>query len=596
MDTYVNPVYRAPCPDPFVLKHAGEYWGFCTGIEPDGRCFGILHSRDLVRWRRLGAAMDPLPGGHTCYWAPEVAAHGGRFYLYYSVGNEERMQIRVAVADRPQGPYEDAGRALTREPFAIDAHVFEDDDGARYLFYATDFLAHTHVGTGTVVDRLLDPLQLEGRPRPVSRARYDWQVYDPARAEKGGVRWHTVEGPFVVKRKGVYHQMFSAGNWKNETYGVAAAHTDDLARPGGPNGEWEQSCDGAAVLPLMRTIPGRVLGPGHNSVVRGPDNRQLYCVYHRWDEELNERVLAIDRLDAAGDRLILLGPTYTPQRAPNAPAVEGPRARVKLAGGAFLLEVAAAGALRLALRREGAVLWSWTGLWQDAAPHHLRLDVNPPALVARLDGARVCARTALTGLPDELVAEGESIVSFELTPGWEELFEGGDADLDAGGWRAGGPRQAWQVAGRRLVGQAADTQRLVREMSLPAYELVVNLRVEGGADGAAGVLPALTRHGDGPALWLRRDGAGWAAELEPANGDGPARRVPLPPRVDGGAFQQFRFVKEGGRLAVAFGAEPLFETGVVEGAACPGLLVRRGVAAFDMVRMTALARRAGGVL
>jgi GH43 family beta-xylosidase len=312
-ETYLNPVYGRDCPDPFVLKFAGEYWAFCTGFWRDGRAFGVLHSLDLVEWRELAGALEPLPGGHTCYWAPEVVYDNGRFLMYYSVGNEVNMTIRVAVSSHPAGPYVDAGRSLTREQFAIDAHVFVDDDGTRHLFYATDFLEHTHIGTGTVRDRLIDALTLEGRPVPVTRARYDWQVYDPERREKGGVRWHTVEGPTVLKHKGRYYEMFSGGNWQNTTYGVSFATAARVDEPS----EWEQACDGAHVLPILRTLPGKVLGPGHNSVVRGPDNRQLFCIYHRWAEE--GRVLAIDRLDWAGERMLVLGPSTTPQPAPIAP-------------------------------------------------------------------------------------------------------------------------------------------------------------------------------------------------------------------------------------------------------------------------------------
>ena len=58
----------------------------------------------------------------------------------------------VAVSKRPDGGFVDAGKRLTFEEFAIDAHVFIDDDGSRYMFYATDFLEHTHIGTGTVVE------------------------------------------------------------------------------------------------------------------------------------------------------------------------------------------------------------------------------------------------------------------------------------------------------------------------------------------------------------------------------------------------------------------------------------------------------------
>lgn len=172
--TCLNPVYSRSCPDPFVLKHRGECWCYATGFWHDGRCFGVLHSRGLVTWRDVGGAMEPLPGGHTCYWAPEVWYENGRFLMYYSVGNGERRQIRVAVAAHPAGPFTDSGHVLTRKEFAIDARIFRDDDSTRYLYYATDFLSHTHIGTGTVCDRLLDPFTLAGEPRPVTRARYDW--------------------------------------------------------------------------------------------------------------------------------------------------------------------------------------------------------------------------------------------------------------------------------------------------------------------------------------------------------------------------------------------------------------------------------------
>lgn len=316
-ETYLNPVYHGSAPDPFVLKYCGEYWAYCTGVWHDGRCFGVLHSRDLVHWRALAGAMDPLPDSPPHYWAPEVAYDNGRFLMYYSVGDEEHMHIRVATAEHPAGPFVDSGRRLTSEVFAIDAHVFVDDDGARYLFYATDFLDHGQIGTGTVCARLRDPFTIELPPRPVTLPRYDWHVYDPRRVEKGGVRWHTVEGPSVLKRKGRYYQMFSGGNWRNTSYGVSYATSDSILAAA----EWTQIADGERVLPILRTIAGRVIGPGHNSVVRGPDNQQLFCVYHRWSNDLAERRLAIDPLDWAGERLLVLGPSTEAQPAPLRPAI-----------------------------------------------------------------------------------------------------------------------------------------------------------------------------------------------------------------------------------------------------------------------------------
>jgi beta-xylosidase len=310
---YQNPVYVGNFPDPFVLKHNGEYWAYCSGVWQDGRCFGILYSPDLVNWQECAGALAPLPGDFLCYWAPEVSYFEGKFYMYYSVGNEEFMHIRVAVAEHPAGPFEDSGKVLTQEKFAIDAHVFADPlSGKRYLFYATDYLEHTHIGTGTAFDELLDPFILAGKPRPVTRAKYNWQVYDPARAEKGGVRWHTVEGPFVLYHNGLYYQMFSGGNWQNVSYGVSYAVTRDLTT----TEEWAQAADGERILPILRTIEGKVIGPGHNSVVVGPDGSELWCIYHRWSHDRRARQMAIDRLVFESDELKVFGPSTTPQPYP----------------------------------------------------------------------------------------------------------------------------------------------------------------------------------------------------------------------------------------------------------------------------------------
>jgi hypothetical protein len=95
---------------------------------------------------------------------------------------------------------------------------------------------------------------------------------------------------------------------------VSYATADSLSR----SDEWEQAADGKNVLPILRTVEGKVTGPGHNSVVRGPDNRQLFCVYHRLEGE--NRLMAVDRLEWVGERMSVLGPTYEPQPTPIAPA------------------------------------------------------------------------------------------------------------------------------------------------------------------------------------------------------------------------------------------------------------------------------------
>ncbi|HYX22674.1 MAG TPA: glycoside hydrolase family 43 protein [Thermoanaerobaculia bacterium] len=585
--TYRNPVYPHSFPDPFVLKFQGEYWGYCTGLWHDGRVFGVVHSRDLVAWEDRSGAMAPLTADHPHYWAPEVSCLDGRFYLYYSAGDEERMEIRVAVADRPAGPFVDSGRRLTREPFAIDAHVFAARDGSRWLFYATDFLDAAHVGTGTVRDRLLDPFTLAGDPRPVTLPRYDWHVYHPHRPEKGGVRWHTVEGPFVLEHKGLLYQMFSGGNWQNPTYGVSYATARSLEEPG----EWEQAADGARVLPILRSA-GEVIGPGHNSVVRGPDNRQLYCVYHRWSPDVNARVMAIDPLDWAGERLLVLGPTTTPQPAPNPPTLcDLPDAPVVLAAGeelryeagasSFLVEVSARAVGEPGEGGLGVVLFGAKGTLL-----HTPFRLEPSVRLIRFE-----AKTAGPATGVALVAEGTAVElsGFALTVGWEELFEEG-TDPAALGWEVLDDGGEWRIEGGELVGFSEMTSTIswiARGPALESYELVVNARLVDGSEDGFGIAPALDSGGAGPRLLLARQKPGdWAL----CAGE---KILPLPAAFDPFQYQQLRCRRDGTKVEIAWEGLHLGAVEVPPGPARIGLGAR-GAAWFDAVRVTATPGWRGG--
>ena len=499
----------------------------------------------------MAGALEPLPGGHPshgpCYWAPEVAVLDGHFYLYYSVGNEERMEIRVAVADHPGGPFMDSGRRLTSETFAIDAHVFTDEDGGCWLFYATDFLDRSHIGTGTVRDRLIDPFTLEGDPKPVALPRHDWHVYHPNRPEKGFVRWHTVEGPFVLRRKGVYYEMFSGGNWQNPTYGVSYATARSLADPG----EWTQ-----AELPILRTT-GEVVGPGHNSVVRGPDNRQLYCVYHRWAPDLSARdvrAMAIDPLDWAGERMIVLGPTTAPQPGPvpptiadllDAPAVlqPGQEIRYETPAPCFLIEVTIEGeGLEIVLHgNQERSLRAGTGLF--------RLEV---------DEADVTAISFMaTRGPVELSG-------FALTVGWEDLF------LNDRGWEGAAD---WRIDSGRLRYTGNGTSWIAKGPALESWLAVVNARLEGEGGYGFGLDP-------GPSLFLSRRDGGWILDTG-------EQVFTIPTGFDPSIDQQFRLRKTSGHLEIAWEGTVLGTLPVPPGPARLRIGAAAG-ASFEAARLTAI--------
>ncbi|HEV2092923.1 MAG TPA: glycoside hydrolase family 43 protein, partial [Rubrobacter sp.] len=317
--TYTNPVYDGYLGDPFVLKHNGEYYAY--GTVPLGElAVPVLHSRNLVDWRPLGKALSLHDDAFEALWAPEVAYDNGTFYMYYSAGGEEGQghQLRVALASSPAGPFEDSGAVLTPDdPFTIDAHPFRDEDGRWYLYYCRDFLdpdAEGRVGTGIVVDRLVDMTRLAGERRPVVRPHADWQLYERQREWYGRVwDWYTVEGPFVRKHEGRYYCLYSGGAWREPNYGVShvVAH-----HPMGPFDRRAET-EGPDIL---RTRPQKVVGPGHASVVLAPDNAREYLVYHAWDRAHKSRQMRIDPLTWEGKAPSSTGPTLDPQPAPPLPA------------------------------------------------------------------------------------------------------------------------------------------------------------------------------------------------------------------------------------------------------------------------------------
>lgn len=308
---YQNPIFDQYMADPFVLHHDGQYYAYGTGsLSPEGWPFPILHSNDLVHWEQHGWSLVP-PGGDE-FWAPEVAHHDNVFYMYYSAHgmDDHDHQLRVATCTSPLGPFQDMGRVLVpNEPFTIDAHPFQDQDGQWFLFYSQDFLTlndEYRIGTGIVVDRMLDMFTLAGEPRVVIRPHADWQLFKAQRSMYGAVYdWHTIEGAALRLHNGRYYCFYSGGAWEHDNYGVSYVVADNVLGP--------YSLPSASQQNLLRSVPGHLIGPGHNSFTTSPAGDQEYIVYHAWDPAMTARRMCIDQLNWDNGSPVINGPTWTPQ-------------------------------------------------------------------------------------------------------------------------------------------------------------------------------------------------------------------------------------------------------------------------------------------
>lgn len=301
--------------DPFVLRYLDQYYLYHTGK----RGISVYTSPDLAHWEFKGFALTAQTGvGHWAeidLWAPEVFYHEGTFFMYVAGtralrngGDDHARRQGLARSQTPLGPFQWDDRPLIPEEWSIDGHPYRDEDGSLWLYYnirteATRYRDGT-IGCGNVVEQMEAPDRRRGPQIPVTFPTERWE------GNREGT-WYWNEGPVILKRRGIYYQMYSGGCYADDTYavGVATAPT--------PAGPWVKD----PANPQLISTAG-IRGPGHHSVTTGPDGATLYAVYHGFVPGEKGRKVHIDRLYWAGDRPVIAGPTEGEQPVPHGPAYD----------------------------------------------------------------------------------------------------------------------------------------------------------------------------------------------------------------------------------------------------------------------------------
>jgi GH43 family beta-xylosidase len=150
-------------------------------------------------------------------------------------------------------------------------------------------------------------LTLAGEPRLVIRPHADWQLFKAGRPMYGAVYdWYTIEGASAQVHDDRYYCFYSGGAWEKDNYGISYVVADHPLGPYSPPSLDHQI--------LLRSAPGHVIGPGHNSFTTSPDGEHEYIVYHAWDPAMTARRMCIDRFEWVDGLPLVHGPTWTPQR------------------------------------------------------------------------------------------------------------------------------------------------------------------------------------------------------------------------------------------------------------------------------------------
>lgn len=277
--------------DPYLLTVSGnhptmwKHYVYITGEDAARkRAFPLYGSNDLRQWQPLGESL--VMAHQSAHWAPCVVYRPGLakpFVMLYSCSKgfgdlaHVGHAIRRAESEQPEGPFVDTGQNLTPEiDFAIDPDVYTRPDGRLMLAFAKDFNDGEPHGVAIVEVEISDDLtELRGEFRLLTRPRYEWQVFDPARStswkavpiqetSQETVRWSNVEAPVggLVSPSGKPVYLYSGGCFFG-FYAIGALIEED--------GELRDVTDDDPNFVVRPQLDRGIYAPGHCSLIRDGD-------------------------------------------------------------------------------------------------------------------------------------------------------------------------------------------------------------------------------------------------------------------------------------------------------------------------------------
>jgi len=264
---YLNPVLAGDHPDPSILKDGNIYYKVSSSfIYYPGLV--IWQSRDLVSWSPVGPALKEPVGS---VFAPDLAKHDGRYYIYFPALNMARLQEVAAApptskspplvtyvvhADSIFGPWSDPVDVGIYD--GIDPGHIVGEDGKRYLFMS---------GGGLV------PISDDGLKRvgPMESVYAGWKYPDD-----WVVEGFYLEGPKLLRRD-EWLYMFSA---EGGTAGPPTSHMVVVARSRSVRGPWENCPHNPIVRTKSAAEPW--WSRGHATAVEGPRG-DWWLIYHGYE-------------------------------------------------------------------------------------------------------------------------------------------------------------------------------------------------------------------------------------------------------------------------------------------------------------------------
>lgn len=240
-DREMNPCFESHDPSMMWDPVGKMYYSYATDsaiTSPFKQGIPVRRSKDLVNFEYVGTALsdeavaegrdngpDFKPTGG--FWAPYTEYCNGEYRMYYSAtkafGSSE-SRIWLAVADKPEGPFENRGVVMdtwdtpNTDPNAIDAHVEDTADGRKFFIYGSFF--------GGIFCKELDvetgmPINPDAHYQGIRLAK------KPANSHVDGP-----EGAAVMYHPETkYYYLFLSYGWLGENYDIRVGRCREITGP-----------------------------------------------------------------------------------------------------------------------------------------------------------------------------------------------------------------------------------------------------------------------------------------------------------------------------------------------------------------------------
>lgn len=272
--------------DPVVAKEGDTYYLFSTGPG-----ITIYSSSDLQAWQLRGRvfpdqpswAKDVSPKFNGHIWAPDIAQHDGKYYLYYSVSafgkNTSAIGVTVNQTLDPDSldyRWEDQGIVIRSIPNrdlwnAIDPNIIVDDNGTAWMSFGSFWSGLKLVKLANNWTSIAEPQEWHAIAKRERSVLVPDTEPEPAQ----------IEAPFIF-RKGDYYYLFVSWDkccrGKDSNYKIVVGRSRDATGPY-LDKEGKDMAKGGGTL-LLGGDPAWP-GLGHNSVYTfdGKD----YMIFHAYE-------------------------------------------------------------------------------------------------------------------------------------------------------------------------------------------------------------------------------------------------------------------------------------------------------------------------